>query len=48
MLIEQMDLERAQVEVDAKVAAERQNEDVALRKIRAQVTNVLFSSVFQV
>eukprot|EP00903_Cladosiphon_okamuranus_P008285 g7974.t1 len=32
----EMDLERVQAEVDAKVAAEQQNEDVMLRKIRAQ------------
>ncbi|CAM9875822.1 unnamed protein product [Scytosiphon promiscuus] len=32
----QMDVERVQVEVEAKVAAEQQNEDVMLRKIRAQ------------
>lgn len=34
----QMDMERVQAEVQAKVAAEQQNEDVMLRKIRAQVT----------
>lgn len=32
-----MDFERVQAEVEAKVAAEQQNEDVLLRKIRAQV-----------
>lgn len=32
-----MDVERVQAEVEAKVAAEQQNEDVLLRKIRAQV-----------
>lgn len=32
-----MDYERVQAEVEAKVAAEQQNEDVVLRKIRAQV-----------
>lgn len=34
-----MDLERVQAEVEAKVAAEEQNQDVLLRKIRAQVTH---------
>lgn len=34
-----MDYERVQAEVEAKVAAEQQNEDVVLRKIRAQVEN---------
>lgn len=32
-----MDVERVQVEVEARFAAEQQNEDVMLRKIQAQV-----------
>ena len=32
-----MDKERVRAEVEAKVAAEQENEDVLLRKIRAQV-----------
>lgn len=37
ILLGQMDLERVQAEVEAKVVAEEQNQDVLLRKIRAQV-----------
>lgn len=32
-----MDKERVRAEVEAKVVAEKENEDVLLRKIRAQV-----------
>lgn len=32
-----MDMERVQAEVEAKFAAEQQNEDVMIRKIQAQV-----------
>ena len=39
LLLGQMDVERVQAEVEAKVAAEQQNEDILLRKIRAQVTH---------
>lgn len=40
-MLGQMDLERVQAEVEAKVAAEEQNQDVLLRKIRAQVNTHL-------
>lgn len=39
IVLGQMDLDRVQAEVEAKVAAEHQNEDIVLRKIRAQVTS---------
>lgn len=32
-----MDIDRVQAEMQAKVDAEKENEDVAMRKIRAQV-----------
>lgn len=32
-----MDVDRVRAEVQAKVDAEKENEDVAMRKIRAQV-----------
>lgn len=41
ILLWQMDLERVQAEVEAKAAAEEQNQDVLLRKIRAQVIPVV-------
>lgn len=37
-----MDMERVQAEVEAKFAAEQQNEDVMLRKIQAQVISHIF------